>query len=158
MKRIVLSALLILGMAVPMATPAQAVFGLGCGDAQKQAPLLARKMASLAKSEMTNYRNGVYKVAYSKYAQNVTTYGKWYQIVTSKRKCFNGDSSIASTMKVMHSDYFKQVSMCDRYGMSICQIYIKPTYEPCSEYKYNAFDYQMCMEDQARDYGGGYVD
>jgi len=158
MKRLILVLTIAVGLALPTSAPAQAIFGLGCSDAQKQAPVLARKMANSAKSELGNYKKGSYKAAYANYAETVSTYGKWYKIVTSKRKCFNGDSSITSTMKTMNKDYFKQVSMCDRYGMAICKIYLKPTYDPCSDYKYNAFDYEMCLEDQAREYGGDYVD
>ena len=157
MKRTFLAASILIGLLFPVATPAQAVFGLGCGDAQKNAPVLARQMASSAKSELINYKSGQYKTAYSKYVQTVTTYGKWYKIVTSKRKCFNGDQSVNATMKSMNKDYFKQVSMCDRYGMSICKMYMKPIYDPCSEFKYNSFDYEMCVEDFARP-DGGYAD
>lgn len=158
MKRIVLSAFLILGMAVPLASPAHAVFGLGCSDAQKTVPALARKMASSASAEMTYYKRADYKSAYSRYAQTTKTYKQWYDLVQKKRKCFNGDSSISSTIKTMHENYYQQVSMCDRYGIEICRIYIKPSYGPCDDYKYDAFRYESCMEDQARDYGGGYVD
>ncbi len=158
MKRVILVLTIAIGLALPTAVPAQAIFGLGCSDAQKKAPVLARQMASYAKAELTNYNKGQYKTSYSKYAQTVTTYGKWYEIVTSKYKCFKGDKSISSTMKTMHSTYFKQISMCDRYGMAICRMYIKLESYPCDEYKYDAFDYQMCIEDQGRDSGGGYVD
>lgn len=158
MKRVILVLTIAIGLALPTAAPAQAIFGLGCSDAQKKAPVLARQMASYAKSELTNYNKGQYKTSYSMYAQTVTAYGKWYEIVTNKRKCFKGDASISSTMKTMHSTYFKQVSMCDRYGMAICKMYIKVDSYPCDEYKNDAFDYQMCIEDQGRDSGGGYVD
>ena len=157
MKRVLLIFSLTLGFLIPISSPAEAIFGLGCSEVQKKIVPVKNKMAKAALAEVNYFKKYDYRTAYQNYALASKYYKQWYDMLKNKRSCFKNDASIDSTIKSMHSGYYVQKSMCDRYGLDICTRFIKTT-DPCAEYKYSVFDYQNCMEDQARPTDSGYVD